>query len=259
MNFKLSKLTTFFFLPAHTRKKNAILNAMKTLKVLVAEDTASEFATIRDYLMSLHVEGCKVEVVRTNDGQKAFSLMRDEDFALVILDVCLPHMDGHAILKSIRRQKPFLPIVAVSSFQGDIGEADTLNEGADDFLSKPFSERTFHARVKKALWHGRLATIDKESSWGHVRMNVDTRSATYRGVHLDLSELEFNILLQLVRAQGQVVEANALERTTWGDVERFSMRLANKIKTLRNKFEALGAPRDIIDTNRGMGYVLREC
>lgn len=228
------------------------------MKILVAEDNTSEFATIQSYLLSLKIEGCNLEVVRTSDGREALSRMRDEDFALVVLDISLPRMDGRAVLKHIRRQKPFLPIVAVSSFHGDAGEAETLNAGADDFLSKPFSERTFHARVKKALWHGSLATIDKESSWGHVRMNVDTRSATYRGVHLDLSELEFNILLQLVRAQGQVVEANALERTTWGDVERFSMRLANKIKTLRNKFEALGAPRDIIDTNRGMGYVLRE-
>ena len=231
---------------------------MKTLKVLVAEDTTSEFDTIQSYLMSLQVEGSNVEVIRTSDGRETLSRMRDEDFALVILDIHLPRLDGRAILKRIRRQKPFLPIVAVSSFQGDVGEAETLNAGADDFLSKPFSERTFHARVKKALWHGSLATMDKESVWGHVKMNIDTRSATYRDKRLELSEFEFNILLQLVQAQGHIVDANTLERAAWGDVERFSMRLANKIKTLRNKFEAVGAPREIIDTNRGMGYVLRE-
>lgn len=228
------------------------------MKVLVAEDNTSEFDTIQRYLMSLQVEGCKVEVLRTSDGREALSRMRDEDFALVVLDIYLPRMDGRAILKRIRRQKPFLPIVAVSSFQGDVGEAETLNAGADDFLSKPFSEGTFHARVKKALWHGSLATMDKESVWGHVKMNIDTRSASYRDKRLELSEFEFNILLQLVQAQGHIVEANALERATWGNVERFSMRLANKIKTLRNKFESVGAPREIIDTNRGMGYVLRE-
>ena len=228
------------------------------MKVLVAEDTTSEFDTIQSYLMSLQVEGSNVEVIRTSDGRETLSRMRDEDFALVILDIHLPRLDGRAILKRIRRQKPFLPIVAVSSFQGDVGEAETLNAGADDFLSKPFSERTFHARVKKALWHGSLATMDKESVWGHVKMNIDTRSATYRDKRLELSEFEFNILLQLVQAQGHIVEANTLERAAWGDVERFSMRLANKIKTLRNKFEAVGAPREIIDTNRGMGYVLRE-
>lgn len=232
---------------------------MRTLKILVAEDTKEDYDLIHGYLMSLQIEGCRVEVERTSDGREALSRMREEDFALVVLDICLPRMDGRAILKRIRRQKPFLPIVAVSSRYGDLGESETLNAGADDFISKPFSARTFHARVKKALWHGSLATMDKESAWGYVKMNIDTRSATYRNNHLDLSELEFNILLQLVRAQGQIVESNALERGTWGDVERFSMRLANKIKTLRNKFEALGAPRDIIDTNRGMGYALREC
>ena len=231
---------------------------MKTLKILVAEDNTSEFATIQSYLLSLKIEGCNLEVVRTSDGREALSLMRDEDFALVVLDISLPRMDGRAVLKHIRRLKPFLPFVAVSSFHGDAGEAETLNAGADDFLSKPFSERTFHARVKKAFWHASLATMEKESVWGHVKMNIDTRSVSYRDKHLDLSEFEFNILLQLVRAQGHIVEANALERAVWGDVERFSMRLANKIKTLRNKFEAVGAPREIIDSNRGMGYVLRE-
>ena len=231
---------------------------MKTLKILVAEDNTSEFATIQSYLLSLKIEGCNLEVVRTSDGREALSLMRDEDFALVVLDISLPRMDGRAVLKHIRRLKPFLPIVAVSSFHGDAGEAETLNAGADDFLSKPFSERTFHARVKKAFWHASLATMEKESVWGHVKMNIDTRSASYRNKHLDLSEFEFNILLQLVQAQGHIVEANTLERAVWGDVERFSMRLANKIKTLRNKFEAVGAPREIIDSNRGMGYVLRE-
>ena len=232
---------------------------MRTLKILVAEDTTEDYNTIHGYLMSLQIEGCRVEVVRASDGREALSRMKAEDFALVVLDIYLPRLDGREVLKSIRRQKPFLPIVAVSSRYGDLGESETLNDGADDFISKPFSARTFHARVKKALWHGSLATMDKESVWGHVKMNVDTRSATYRGNRLELSELEFNILIQLVRAQGQIVESNTLERATWGDVERFSMRLANKIKTLRNKFEALGAPRDIIDTNRGMGYALREC
>ena len=231
---------------------------MKALKILVAEDNTSDFDAIKSYLMSLNIEGCKVEVIRTSDGQEALSHMRNEDFALVILDISLPRMDGRAILKRISRQKPFLPIVAVSSFHGDAGEAETLNAGADDFLSKPFSERTFLARVKKALWHGSLVTMDKESAWGHVNMNINTRSASYRDKHLELTEFEFNILLQLVQAQGHIVEANTLERATWGDVERFSMRLANKIKTLRNKFEAVGAPREIIDANRGMGYALRD-
>lgn len=231
---------------------------MKTLKILVAEDNTNDFDAIQGYLMSLHIEGCNVEVIRTSDGQEALSRMRNEDFALVILDISLPRMDGRAILRRIRRQKPFLPIVAVSSFHGDAGEAETLNAGADDFLSKPFSEGTFHARVQKALWHGSLATMDKESVWGHVKMNINTRSASYRGKHLELTEFEFNILLQLVQAQGHIVEANALERATWGDIERFSMRLANKIKTLRNKFEVVGAPREIIDANRGMGYALRD-
>ena len=231
---------------------------MNHLRVLVAEDSADDFETVRSYLESMKTDGFQFDIVRTNDGREALSMMRNEDFALVILDVCLPRKDGRAILKSIRRQKPFLPVVAISSFQGDAGEAETLNLGADDFLSKPFSRRTFQARIKKAIWHGSFTTMERSFSWGNVCMTIDTRTAEYRGAPLDLSDYEFNILLALVQARGRIVGADALEKSAWGDVERFSMRLANKIKTLRNKFEAFGAPREIIDTNRGMGYVLRE-
>ena len=76
---------------------------------------------------------------------------------------------------------------------------------------------------------------------------------------MTLSDKEFNILLLLVRAQGKSVDADVLEKAAWGEVNRTSTRLALKIKVLRDKFAALGAPRDIIDTNRGIGYALRDC
>ena len=231
---------------------------MNHMRVLVAEDTDRDFETVKSYLEAMKADGFLFDIVRTSDGPDALSLMRNEDFDLAILDMCLPRKNGRAILKDIRRHKPFLPIVAISSYEGDVGEAETLNLGADDFLAKSFSERTFRARVKKAIWHGSLTTMEKSLSWGNVHMAIDTRTAEYRGKRLALTDYEFNILLTLVQAQGHIVEANALERAAWGNIERLSMRLANKIKTLRNKFEAFGAPREIIDTNRGMGYVLRD-
>ena len=109
------------------------------------------------------------------------------------------------------------------------------------------------------MWHGCVANKDKVLSWGGIAVNVSTHTVRYRKTKMDLSEKEFNILLPLVKAQGKLVDADMLEKATWGDLNRTSIRLELKIKALRDKFSALGAPRDIIDSNRGMGYVLRDC
>ena len=109
------------------------------------------------------------------------------------------------------------------------------------------------------MWHGSVAVAKKAAEWGGVRMDTDGRSAQYHKTQLNLSCKEFNILLLLVRSQGRYVDADVLEQAAWGDVSRTSPRLPMKIKTLRDKLAALGAPRDIIDTNRGIGYALRDC
>ena len=91
-------------------------------------------------------------------------------------------------------------------------------------------------------------------------MHVDdsTRTVFYSDKVVDLSEKEYNILLPLVRAHGRRVDSDVLEMAAWGDVKRTSKRLETKISYMRDKFEAVGAPRDLIDSNRGIGYVLKE-
>jgi DNA-binding response OmpR family regulator len=163
------------------------------------------------------------------------------------------------MLREGRKSKPYLPIIAVSAFAGVHGEAECLNLGADDYIEKRFNKDTFQARVRRAMWHGCVANEDKVLSWGGIDVNVSTHTVRYRKTKMDLSEKEFNILLPLVKAQGKLVDADMLEKATWGDLNRTSIRLELKIKALRDKFSALGAPRDIIDSNRGMGYVLRDC
>ena len=184
---------------------------------------------------------------------------RKPRYDIVILDVELPEKDGREILREVRKSKPYLPIIAVSAFAGVHGEAECLNLGADDYIEKRFNKDTFQARVRRAMRHGCVANEDKVLSWGGIAVNVSTHTVRYRKTKMNLSEKEFNILLPLVKAQGKLVDADILEKAAWGDLNRTSIRLELKIKALRDKFSALGAPRDIIDSNRGMGYVLRDC
>ena len=94
---------------------------------------------------------------------------------------------------------------------------------------------------------------------GEVRVDDATRTVFYDGKVVDLSEKEYNILLPLVKAHGRRVDPDVLEMAAWGDVKRMSKRLETKISYIRDKFEKVGAPRDLIDSNRGRGtgYVLK--
>ena len=227
---------------------------MKKKTALVAEDNDGHYKAFEGFLVEMGLE-----VEREEFGDLALKKILNFDYDIVILDIELPKKSGLEILREVRRSKPYLPIIAVSAFAGVHGEAECLNLGADDYIEKRFNKETFQARVRRAMWHGSIANQDKVLSWGGINVNVNTRTVRYRKAKMDLSEKEFNILLPLVKAQGRIVDADVLEKAAWGDVNRVSIRLELKIKALRDKFSAMGAPRDIIDSNRGMGYVLRDC
>ena len=227
---------------------------MKKKRALVAEDNDGHYKAFEEFLVEMGLE-----VEREAFGDMALKKILNSEYDVVILDIELPKKNGLEIIREVRKSKPYLPIIAVSAFAGVHGEAECLNLGADDYIEKRFNKDTFQARVRRAMWHGSVANQDKVLSWGGINVNVNTRTVRYRRTKLDLSEKEFNILLPLVKAQGRIVDPDILEKAAWGDINRTSIRLALKIKALRDKFSALGAPRDIIDSNRGMGYVLRDC
>ena len=227
---------------------------MKKKRALVAEDNDGHYKAFEEFLVEMGLE-----VEREAFGDMALKKILNSEYDVVILDIELPKKDGREIIREVRKSKPYLPIIAVSAFAGVHGEAECLNLGADDYIEKRFNKDTFQARVRRAMWHGSVANQDKVLSWGGINVNVNTRTVRYRRTKLDLSEKEFNILLPLVKAQGRIVDPDVLEKAAWGDINRTSIRLALKSKAMRDKFSALGAPRDIIDSNRGMGYVLRDC
>ena len=227
---------------------------MKRKKALVAEDNNEHFKMFKSYL-----EEMELEVDREAFGDAALKKLLNSDYDVAIIDVELPKLNGREIVKAVRRAKPFLPIIVVSAFAGVHGEAECINLGADDFIEKRFNKDTFQARVKRAMWHGSVANAKKTAAWRGISVNISEHSVHYRKTKMQLSDKEFNILLTLVNAQGKSVSGDVLEKAAWGDINRTSIRLELKIKALRDKFAALGAPRDIIDTNRGFGYALRDC
>ena len=205
---------------------------METKTALVAEDNSEHY---EKYAALLSGMGLRVE--RACDGVDALAMAKAGRYAVVVLDVNLPRLGGIEVLKSVRRTKPYLPIVVVSEFVGPAAEAECINLGADE--------------------HGSLVGEGTKLRCGEVRVDDSTRTVFYDGKVVELSEKEYNILLPLVKAHGRRVDPDVLEMAAWGDVKRTSKRLETKISYIRDKFEKVGAPRDLIDSNRGTGYVLK--
>ena len=228
------------------------MRAMEEKTALVVEDTPEHY---KRYAALLSRMGLRVE--RACDGIDALAMAKAGRYAVVVLDVNLPRLGGLEVLKAIRRTKPYLPIIVVSEFVGPAAEAECINLGADDFISKNFHEKTFQARVRRAIWHGSLVGEGLKLRSGEVRVDDSARTVFYAGKLVGLSEKEYNILLPLVKARGRRVDPDVLEMAAWGDIKRISKRLETKISYIRDKFEKAGAPRDLIDSNRGIGYVLK--
>jgi DNA-binding response OmpR family regulator len=119
---------------------------METKTALVAEDNSEHYER---YAALLSGMGLRVE--RACDGVDALAMAKAGRYAVVVLDVNLPRLGGIEVLKSVRRTKPYLPIIMVSEFVGPAAEAECINMGADDFISKSFHEKTFQARVRRAM------------------------------------------------------------------------------------------------------------
>lgn len=225
---------------------------METKTALVVEDNTKHYERYAALLSGI---GLRVE--RACDGIDALAMAKAGRYAVVVLDVNLPRLGGLEVLKAVRRAKPYLPIVVVSEFVGPAAEAECINLGADDFISKNFHEKTFQARVRRAIWHGSLVGEGVKLRYGEVRVDDSARTVFYADKLVGLSEKEYNILLPLVKARGRRVDPDVLEMAAWGDIKRISKRLETKISYIRDKFEKAGAPRDLIDSNRGIGYVLK--
>lgn len=228
------------------------MRVMEEKTALVVEDNTKHYERYAALLSGI---GLRVE--RACDGIDALAMAKAGRYAVVVLDVNLPRLGGLEVLKAVRRTKPYLPIVVVSEFVGPAAEAECINLGADDFISKNFHEKTFQARVRRAIWHGSLVGEGVKLRYGEVRVDDSARTVFYAGKLVGLSEKEYNILLPLVKARGRRVDPDVLEMAAWGDIKRISKRLETKISYIRDKFEKAGAPRDLIDSNRGIGYVLK--
>ena len=236
-------------------------------KILLADDDVD----VREGLgRLLRFEG--YETVLAGDGRTALDLLGvslgvPEDVGapdLVLMDVTMPELDGLAATRRIRASGSTVPILMLTGRDAVGDRIVALDNGADDYLSKPFAIEELLARVRALLRRStQRATADDPPSelerlaFQDLVMDLRTRTVTRGGRPLDLTRTEFLLLEYLLRHPATVLTRSRIHRQVWGfDFEPASNTLDVYVMYLRRKLESRGEPR-LIHTVRGLGYCLR--
>jgi DNA-binding response OmpR family regulator len=225
--------------------------ALPVERILVVEDEEG-FARSLRHVFEAH--GYAVEL--SFDGADGLSRGLTEQFALIILDILLPSANGYKVCSQLRKEAIQAPILMLSAKSGDWDQAECLDAGADDYLTKPVSMTVLLAHVRALLRRARLFESRNLAIAG-ITLDPVRRRCTDGRVEVELSAREIEVLACLMLRAGVVVSKAELIATVWGrDFEGDSNIVEVYIRHLRKKLEGPFA-RKIIDTVRGSGYRLQ--
>jgi two-component system response regulator MprA len=220
-------------------------------RILVVDDDSRIAAALRRALV---YEGYAVEVA--GDGRdaldKAAALCPD----VVVLDVMLPDIDGVEVCRRLRGESD-VPILMLTARDGVTDRVRGLDSGADDYLVKPFAQEELLARVR-ALLRRRAGSMDQAVSYGDLTLDATAHEIRRGDRLIEVTALEFQLLEHFLRHPRHVLTRDQLLEAVWGfDAEPTSNLVDVYVGYLRSKLESGGEAR-LIQTVRGVGYVLRE-
>jgi two-component system, OmpR family, response regulator MprA len=220
-------------------------------RILVVDDDARLAASLR---RALAYEGHAVEV--EGDGPGALVAARDRPPDLVVLDVMLPGLDGVEVCRRLREGSD-VPILMLTARDAISDRVNGLDAGADDYLVKPFAYDELLARVR-ALLRRREPDGREVLRCADLVMDVAGHEVRRGDRAVELTALQFNVLEHFLRHQRQVIERDQLLASVWGiESDAISNVVDVTIADLRARLEAESQPR-LLQTVRGVGYVLRE-
>jgi DNA-binding response OmpR family regulator len=222
---------------------------MSNLRILVIEDEQSLQRVIRRGL-----ESASYTVDTAIDGVEGLHLAQSRTYALIVLDVMLPGMDGWGVCEALRRDRVRTPVLMLTARSEVEDRVRGLELGADDYLIKPFAFPELLARTRALLRRdtvhkGRILRI------ADLVVDSDTRRVTRGGVEVNLSRREFDLLEAMVANEGRVLTRATILDRVWNNEESLSNTVDVYIGLLRKKLDAT-EPK-LIHTVRGVGYTIR--
>jgi len=217
---------------------------MRPMRVLVVEDEVRLATAIK---RGLEAEGFSVDLAHT--GPDGLWHATEQRFDVIVLDIMLPGMNGYRVCAALRERRIATPILMLTAKDGEFDEAEALDTGADDFLSKPFSYVVLVARLRALVRRG-SGQISNDLTVGDITLHVAQRRCVVAGHEVALTTREFAILEYLCRHAGEVVSKRAILDGVWDEgFEGDDNVVEVHVHALRRK---LGATA--IETIRGGGY-----
>ena len=229
------------------------MNSMTT--ILLVEDDER----IRSYIKTI-LSTSDYSVLETGNARTALAMIASHSPDLILLDLGLPDGDGAELICSVREWSQ-VPIIVVSARGYERDKVTALDNGADDYITKPFGTDELLARIRAALRHGKVRTgsVEKVYSGKGLRVDAERRLVSVDDKLIHLTQTEYRIVLLLCRHSGKVLTYDFMIREVWGpfsgcDTQILRVNMAN----IRRKLEKDPAMPEYITTEIGVGYRMTE-
>lgn len=224
------------------------------MRILVVEDELKLARALKD---GLEADDYSVSLAQT--GEEGFYLLCRQPFDLAILDVMLPGRDGFEIVSTMRQQGLRIPVLLLTAKDRIEDRVQGLDQGADDYLVKPFAFPELLARVRALLRRGNSEATLK-TRMADLEIDMANRVVMRAGQRIDLTAREYDLLEYLFRHQGRVVSREMIARDIWKEVARqtpldnvIDVHIAHLRRKVDDQFKS-----KLVHTVRGLGFVLRE-
>ena len=221
---------------------------MKPMRVLLIEDERSLARIIE---VELLLQGMSVDI--RYDGRSGLAAALEGAYDILLLDWMLPDVEGISVCRALRSSGSRLPIIFITARQGVASEVRCLDEGADDYIAKPFDMEQLVARIRAVKRRAETSgPAPSKISFGSVVVYVDERAVYEDGIRVHLTNKEYEIFLLLMQNAGKVVSKEQIRSSVWGvDFHLDEGAIAVHIKGIRDKLRSVG-----IENLRGFGYMI---
>ena len=221
-------------------------------KILIVEDDE----TVRNETAKLRALNNYEPIILENFGNAETEILRSNP-DLILLDINIPFMNGRELLKNLR-QNTDVPIIMVTSINSEIDEALTISYGADDYITKPYNPNILLLRIGAVLKRTKSqSSANNITKFGKIEFSQTKGTISNKNKNIELTKTEMQIMSQLIENRTQIVTRKHLMTYLWNNANYLNDNtLTVNISRLREKFAKLGEP-DIIETRKGLGYILK--
>ncbi len=227
-------------------------------KILVVEDEAA----IREFVV-INLKRAGYETVEAGTGEEAIDIFfNNDDFQVVLLDIMMPGIDGLSVCKQIRAKNATVGIIMLTAKSQEMDKVSALMMGADDYMTKPFSPTelvarvdSLNRRVEMLESKSKNSVVSDEIVIGDFKLNLRRRTLVKRGIEIELTPVEFQIVEYLFSAAGQPVDRLDILKRVWGESFIGEEKIVDvNIRRLRMKIEDDPSEPRYVVTVWGRGY-----